>query len=434
MRVPARYSSIEKRSELHRSLKTGDRKEADARLAVVERQILAELDEKLAGRKIGSRSHFEAIAELSVSRGFGYKTAEELADGDLSDLMQRIAYLKAKDDKPGSAHSVSMLGGIERPKLTISEVAASMSERFPLEVKNKTPRQKKTWENRWKRPVKKIVAIAGHDPIFGDVTRRTAVALRDELQDRVVEGTMNGGSAQKEFQLLNAMWDRFHKSLGIDAEDVPRSPFRGLGDGMARNDDEKRKLEVPIDWIRDKILAQGAMKDVDPAIRDIVFTIIETGCRQSEITDASPALIKLNEPIPYLEISMVSDKEFAREIKNKQSKRKVPLVGVALDAMRRNPDGFPKYRGTGTFSGEANAALRKVGLLPDGVTIGGLRHSFETRMSNAGVRMDDAGEMMGHSVKRIRGREHYGDEMPLEEKKTINELIMFKAAYALPSS
>lgn len=63
-------------------------------------------------------------------------------------------------------------------------------------------------------------------------------------------------------------------------------------------------------------------------------------------------------------------------------------------------------------------------LLPSGVTIGGLRHSWESRMKRAGFDSDDRGELMGHSVRGRRGREVYGDEMPLADRLEIAKQIM----------
>jgi hypothetical protein len=58
-------------------------------------------------------------------------------------------------------------------------------------------------------------------------------------------------------------------------------------------------------------------------------------------------------------------------------------------------------------------------------TAGGVRHSFETRMKKVVIPSDDRGEMMGHSVKSIRGRELYGDELELLEKlKVANRIVL----------
>ncbi|MGB8621202.1 MAG: DUF6538 domain-containing protein, partial [Paracoccaceae bacterium] len=183
MRVPERYKSIEDRGEIHRSLFTGDAREADARKAVMERQIIAELDAKLAGRDSSGRDYYEAIAELASARSWGYQTASELAAGSMDEIMSRFSSLKAAGDLPGSAAAVAAFGGVERPRLTITEVAESMKDWFRAEVRDKDHTQTRTWTYRWKRPASKVVELLGYDPVFGEITRRQAVSLRDALQD-----------------------------------------------------------------------------------------------------------------------------------------------------------------------------------------------------------------------------------------------------------
>lgn len=424
MRVPVRYASVEPRKFLFRTLKTGDEREAKARSAVVERQILSELDARLAGRETpGSHSHFEAIAALATARGYSYKTADELAQGDVREALARIEGLIASGDQPGSAASKAILGAVDRPRVTLTEVAESMADRFPLEVRDKHQKQKKVWRARWERPAAKVVKMMGIDPILEDISRADAISLRDALLDRVTEGDMRGASAQKELQLLNLIWTKYFQSLGVDELDMPPSPFRGLGDGLRRLDEEGRKNEVPIESI-EALVEPETMSHMNEELRDIILVIVETGCRQAEITDISPENIRLDDDIPHLRLRRQTG-EYARELKNKASARDVPLVGVALDAMRRHASGFPRYRAKGTFSAAANKSLRETGSLPDGVTIGGLRHSFETRLKKARVDTDDRGELMGHSVKRIRGREHYGDAMPLAERLKYHKKIAF---------
>ena len=110
-----------------------------------------------------------------------------------------------------------------------------------------------------------------------------------------------------------------------------------------------------------------------------------------------------------------------REIKNVHSEGAVPLVGVALAEALRHPDGFPRYRHKRAYSAAVNKFLRENDLLPDGVTIGGVRHTWESRLKAAGIAMDDRGEIMGHSVKEVRGREVYGDDMALRIRQEVAE-------------
>ncbi|WP_299666759.1 hypothetical protein [uncultured Ruegeria sp.] len=205
----------------------------------------------------------------------------------------------------------------------------------------------------------------GGDPVFTEIARTEAVALKDALKDRVLEGDIKGATAQKELRLLNTLWDRYHDHFGVDERFVPPSPFHNLGKGFSELDEEEgRKLEVPVDIIRDKIVQPGALEFMNDELRDITLAIVETGARQSEITDLPPHSIFLDEPIPYIWIRKETC-EWAREIKNRPSKRKIPLLGVALEAFQRHPHGFPRYRHKGTYSAAANKALRRYNVLPE---------------------------------------------------------------------
>jgi integrase len=422
MRVPVRYKYIEPRAVLLRSLKTGDEREARARAAVVERQILGELDARLLGRETpGSRSHYEAMATLTASRGFSVKGVHGLTIGPLEDVVRRVENLQENGDLPGSPPAKALLGAVPRPRDTLKEVAESMSDRFPLEVRDKNDKQRKVWKARWERPAGKVIEMLGMDPVLEDITRADAVSLRDALLYRVTDDDMKGASAQKELQNLDLLWRKYFRSLGVDDVDAPPSPFRGLGDGLARVDEESRKNEVPMSAL-ENLLRPGTLDGMNDQLRDLVYVLAESGCRQSEVTDIPARSIFLDAEIPHLWIRHERGED-AREVKNKITPRKVPLLGVALDAMKRHPQGFPRYRGKGTFSAAANAYLKENGLLPDGVTIGGLRHSFESRLKAAGVDTDDRGELMGHSVKRIRGREHYGDSLSLEQRAQLMSRI-----------
>lgn len=424
MRVPARYSLVEPKNEIHRTLGTGDLEEAATRKGIVKKQILAELDAKLAGRNPSSSDHFEAIAELATSRNFSYRTAGELESAGPTQIMERVLHLLGNNDAYDSTAATALLGGVERPELTITEVAAKMPEWYPEQIKGVTHRAKKTWCAQWTRPASKVVELLGCDPIFTEIARADAVSLRDALKDRVLDEDMKGDSAQKELRLLNSLWEKFHDHLGVDERFMPPSPFYKLGKGFkALDEEEGRKLEVPFDIIRDKIVPPGALDFMNDQLRDVTLVLAETGARQSEITDIPPHSIFLDDPIPHIWIRNESA-PWARKIKNRPSKRKVPLVGVALEAFIRNPEGFPRYRYKGTYSAAANKALRANNVLPDDITIGGLRHTFETRMDDAGYENDVRAGMMGHSVKKARGREVYGNEMSLEKKLVIHQRIM----------
>ncbi len=432
LQVPIQFQGFLKKTEIWQATGTSDYEDAIEFRIAWKRRKLAEWNAMLAGAASPpAKSRYEIAAELTAARGFTYRTAKELASGPLEDLMSRFTSLETSKEAPGSATVSALLGAVERPKLTITEVAESMPDRFPEDVKYKNERQKNVWRARWTRPAAKFVELLGNDAVFTEIHRvNQALPFRDALRDRIIDGEILGRSAQKEIQLLNLMWEKFHASLGVDEREMPFSPFAGLGKGFSKLDDEEgRKLQVPLDVIEERIVAKGALDFMNPQARDITLALVETGARQSEIADIPPHSIFLDATVPHIWVRRETG-IWAREIKNRRSKRKIPLVGVALEAFRRNPEGFPQYRHKGTYSATANKALHAHGALPEDVTIGGLRHSFEARLKDVLAENDDRAELMGHSVKKARGREVYGDEMELRKKLEWHLRIMFKPRQA----
>ncbi|MFG6604914.1 MULTISPECIES: DUF6538 domain-containing protein [unclassified Sulfitobacter] len=427
LQVPTQFQNIVKTKEVWQATGTSNYEEAVEFRITWKRRKMAEWNALLAGRQPNqAKSRFKLAAELAVSRGEDYRTAENLSNMNLEEILGRVERLQAMGDGPESVAAQAILGGIEMPKMSLKEVAMSMPERFPEDWKNKTARGKKVWESRWLRPADKFINLVGKDPEFISIDRQSAISFRDALKDRVLDDDdYKAESAMTELQNLNGLWKRHHEALGIDPEEVPPSPWRNLASPLYKlAEGDGQKLEIPIANL-EMLIAPNALDGMNEEERDIIYVLVETGGRQSEITDIPPGSIHLCHAIPHIEIKNETG-EFARTIKNKPSKRKIPLVGVALQAMRRHPDGFARYRGKGTFSAAANAFLHENGLLPEEITIGGTRHSYEARMKRAGYDNDDRGAMMGHSIKRIRGREVYGDPLSLEEKLAIAEAIRLR--------
>ena len=166
-------------------------------------------------------------------------------------------------------------------------------------------------------------------------------------------------------------------------------------------------------------MAKGAFDKLNAEARDILLISIETGCRQNELHDIPASAIILDHAIPHLALAF-EEGDDRREVKNVASVRLVPLVGLALAAAKRHPDGFPRYRDKRGYSGLVNKYLRNNLLVPARkYTVGGVRHTWESRLKEIGIYMDDRGEMMGHSISAARGREQYGDVMSLSAKRDL---------------
>ena len=87
--------------------------------------------------------------------------------------------------------------------------------------------------------------------------------------------------------------------------------------------------------------------------------------------------------------------------------REIPLVGVSLEAMKKFPAGFPRYRDKpDLLSANLMKAFTVRRLFPTPKhKIYSFRHSFEKRMLEAGIDHDLRMTLMGHTNKRPA----YGD-------------------------
>ncbi|WOI34053.1 hypothetical protein R1T40_04790 [Tritonibacter scottomollicae] len=150
----------------------------------------------------------------------------------------------------------------------------------------------------------------------------------------------------------------------------------------------------------------------------------ETGCRQSEVHDLPASAFVLDHPVRHLQLAFEQG-ENRREIKNSASVCLVPLVGVTLAAAKRHADEFPRHRGKNNYSGTMTTYLRSNDLLSSVQhMIGGVRHTWESRILDVTKRMDVGREMMGHSVKVIRGSPDHGDAMDLAQRQELALSLM----------
>ena len=421
MRVPVRYKSVEAKKFITRSLKTDSEAEAQLRQAAVVSYETDRLDAKLIGEDApNSAAYYRAIANLAALENIVYKTSDNLAKSPLDELIERMKRVREGD--PLGIRT--MLGGVDEAATLVSELPAFIEEESKHENRFKHAQQMRIWRNPLLRAADNLVTAIGKDRRVVDLTASDALAFKRLWDKKVRAGEVTVATANKDFSNMSSMIGKFHdKHDKLDALNY----FRGL---KLKDKYEKanRKSEFGDDWIRSVLLDQDKLAGLNDEARDILHIILETGCRQSEVHDTPIADIFLDNEYPHFIVQNVDGK---REVKNLASERAIPLVGVALEAMRRvvKRGGFIRYGGTRKFSGAVNKFFRENNLFPhDGgkYSLGGLRHSWESRLKKAGYSMEDRGELMGHSVKEIRKREHYGDSMTLKTKTEIMRGVMFK--------
>jgi integrase len=177
-----------------------------------------------------------------------------------------------------------------------------------------------------------------------------------------------------------------------------------------------QRAPFPVEFIRDVILAPSKLDDLNEEARDTVYAMIETGARPSEIVNLTAAQIVLDAPIPFIRI-----RAEGRVLKTEHSERDIPLVGLALDAMQRHSNGFPRYFDRGSnLSATLMKHFKRHGLLPsEKHSIYSIRHSFKDRLKAVEAPEELIDEMTGHRTDKPK----YGDGYGLSLKLKYLQLI-----------
>jgi len=413
-RVPKAVRHVETRTLIYRSLDTDSRKVARQR-----RDICAAADDQrwgeIAPNAFGgfqSNAVLKDLHQHAQTLGYDYVPAKDLAKrATLEDVIKRIdAMGELKEPKPKICRDADALLGLVDPSpISITQaLEVYLSEIALDEQSSKSPEQLHAYIKVKQRAVANFVRINGDVPMR-EVTRDHAQALRKFWADRIhpTDGSkpMSGSSGNKDLGFLRKLYRCYFEHIG---EEDRQNPFRNL-----RFSPKILNKVRPFsnDWVQNEILKPNGFKGLKREAALILMVLIETGCRLSELTNIDQNNIRLNDEIPNLRIRPTAK----RELKSNSSERDIPLVGVALEALKRAPKGFPHYRDRGDLLSQALLrAFKSRNLLPTKHhRIYSLRHSFEKRMLEGGLDYGLRCTLMGHKSDRPE----YGDGGSLEYRQ-----------------
>lgn len=397
-RVPAAVAELDDRApHVRASLKTGD-----IAVARLKRDALEAADDALwAGLLSGdpvelARKRYEAAASRAEALGFIYRPSHELTR--VEDVVTRLEAVA--DERTPVETSLAVLGAYDRPRVSVTAAfQIFLDEIVPSALAGKSEEQKRQWRKVVRRAINNFVEINGDMPI-DEVARDHALKVYNWWSTRIVpksgRATHTPSSGNRDLGNLRGFYRAYFTHLGM--RDRP-NPFADLSFSEKRR---ARRPPFPTDWIRDRILAPGALATMNKEARGIILAMVETGMRPSEIANITPECIVLDHPVPHVIVQARSDPDDPRETKTAASERKIPLVGVSLAAFRAHPQGFPRYRNReSSLSATINKRLREHGLLPtDKHVLYSLRHSFEDRMKDAEIDAELRAIMMGHAIER----------------------------------
>lgn len=361
----------------------------------------------IEGRASEAKARYDAARTRARSFGFDYLTAEKVADLPLMERLQRLDTAITKNDDLAAR---AVFGLEQAPRIMLSGLFEEYEIIARTENRGMSPDQLRRWEAPRRKAIKNLLAKIGDKPV-AEITRGDALDFQEWWRKRILDEEMDIGTANRDIGQLAKMMkdvDRRHR-LGIEPV---------FSDLRIAGERDKSRSAFPIPFVQDRILQEGALASMNDEQRRIIYLITETGLRLSEACNLTRETIVLDGPVPHVMV-----REDGRRMKTEQSKREIPLVGVALKAMQAQPDGFPRYRDkTGALSAIANKMLDNLGMRPTSAhSIYSLRHTFEDRLTAVEAPEKLIAALMGHKFSRPK----YGAGPSLEQKREWLQRIAF---------
>jgi integrase len=402
-RVPRRFAEIEPREYVWISLHTDMEDVARRKAPLVWDEMLEAWEAKLHGDTEDYDQRLAAAKHLAGIRGFRYLPASQVATLPAKEFYARALKTLRKDGTIDPREAEALMGAVPKPDLTISRALDAFWPLAADRIVGKSPDQVRRWRNPRIKAIGNLIGVIG-DKAIDQITADDMLDFREWWMDKIRGEGLTPNSANKDLIHIGNILRTVNKMkrLGLS---LP------LDDLAIKEGDKKTRPAFSVEWIKDKLLAAGALDGLNTEARAILLGMVNTGYRPSEGAALTAAQIKLDHPVPHISIEPVG-----RQLKSQYARRKIPLLGVSLEAFRAFPDGFPRYRDSAALSATVNKFLRANGLLEtEQHTMYSLRHSFEERMLAAGIDDRIRRDLFGHALDR----ERYGGGASIEMVKGL---------------
>lgn len=412
-RVPPEYAEFDKRGIVR--ISTGIRIRDD-RAGIKAARVVARIDIDTEASWRASAGHTARAGVLALEDAraraqaldLSYKPADDVAKEALAEILRRLDALAVGHRVQDPATAAAALGGVRLPEILLSGLVAECELARKTALAKKSPGQLKKWRTGKINAVAVLINVIG-DKAINLITRDDALTFMDHWAARVVDGEVQADTANRNLSHITGMLSAVVRRHRLKVEKV----FAG-----ARLEGDRARPRPPFSawWIVNRLLAPGALDELNDEARAAVLVMINTGARPSEIVNLRAQHIHLMANIPHIQV-----RPDDRELKTEFSWRDIPLVGISLEAMRAFPDGFPRYRDNAdAFSAVVAEHLKSHGLREsDRHTLYSLRHGFKDRLRETEAPDELKDELMGHDTKKPK----YGDGHGLHLKLKYIEKI-----------
>ena len=425
--VPAAVKSHYKQPHVLKSLGTTDEVEAARLCLKLNKQYEEEFDRVERGLP---KRPAKAVYELAVEKldSFGLYPSVSLGKEAPSDLEDDfLEHLADKLQDKVSKHEFeqfwykeqkipdSLMDAVDKAALDLmhGKYRPRASAYVDSYVQLKSRQEDKKFVHEVKRAVAYLLEFLPDKPP-GQYTR---VEVRSLISAHMAKGDVKTATLHRQLSMLRAMFNKVSKEHELK-EDMLH-PFTDFEVPRLKEDATDRK-----DFTMDELeVLRGKLAARQPHIESLVHLMLETGLRVNECCGLRVSDLVLDADIPYVQIQ----KNPFRPLKTKSSKRFIPLVGVALAAMKtaiEDKDGTDwvfstyineseKFTKNAAASAAANKRIRSI-LGGDAPTCHSFRHTFNSRLRNVECPRDIRDELGGWA-SGVSDR--YGSPTDLEIKQ-----------------
>ncbi len=407
-RVPKKYNDIEKRTLIRFSLKTRDFQEAKI-LAAQQTQHFDRIwaDSLDRGVSLASEdSQIRYTAAKAVTQGL---QLDNLSAGEISDeqLLARLRMLILGEKTVGEQQAV--LGLVPVPELSLGQAFDRFWEHVRDEWMDQSKDQRRGKRNVYLKAIRNFEKAVGAMPLH-KIERKHALEYRSWWLVRIQKEGLKPYTANREINSLRRLI-----TINFDIDSIERqNPFHRI---RLKDTQERQREPFSTKFLRDGLLAPGALGDLKPHLQALIRIMINTGARPSELLGLELCDFNLDAEIPHIHIR--SNKIHA--LKTPHSERLIPLVGVSLSAAREivTGGGWGKWAGKNMYATTMiSKHFRKSGLVPDKTqSLYSLRHWFQDQLTKNDVVDRAQAQLMGHKFQRPK----YGFGKDLEDLKEIIE-------------
>ncbi|HEX4112139.1 MAG TPA: tyrosine-type recombinase/integrase [Stellaceae bacterium] len=404
-RVPIEFAAFDPRRVVRHS--TGV-KVADDRIGRRAARVALTLSEELecfwkilaTGQSGTGLGRYDEVRRRARSLGYDFIPNGELVALPAEKRLERLESLVARGLVNDAGARQVILGTAPIAGFSLSRLFDEFEAITQHENIDLSPDQLRIWRNSRRRAVAQFADIVGDKPIT-ELSFDDGMNYVEWWRDRVVDNKASVKTANKDLGQLSRMLKEMSIRRRLNLPEI----FKGL---HLRGEVDKSRLPYDPAFIQTQLLG-SALAGLNEDARFVLYVMIETGLRPSEIVNLRENTILLGASIPYIRITADG-----RRLKTEHSEREIPLVGVALKVLQRRPAGFPKYHDNATgLSATVNKYLIENDLRPTkDHTLYSLRHSFKDRLVAAEAPDSLIDSLMGHKTYKPK----YGKGPPLELK------------------